>query len=88
MRAIHYYYAKDTPVNTLVVYAAIKIIVLLGAILVSLRYQPSALFQNPIFLANWDGRWYQGIAYQGYAFNHPNSAAFPSCTPFLSRSLA
>ena len=50
-RAIHYS-TKDTPLNTLVVYAAIKIIVLLGAILVSLRYQPSGLFQNPVFLAN------------------------------------
>jgi|GEM_PF-2721107 hypothetical protein len=34
MRAVHYY-TKDTLVNTLVVQAAIKIIVLLGAILVS-----------------------------------------------------
>jgi len=61
-RAIDYY-TKDTPRNTLVVYAAIKIVVLLGAILVSLRYQPSALFQRPVFLENWDGAWYQGIAY-------------------------
>jgi hypothetical protein len=81
MRAIRYD-TKDAPLNTLVVYAAIKIIVLLRAILVSLRYQPSGLYQNPVFLANWDGRWYQGIAYQGYAFSDPNSAAFPSCTPF------
>jgi hypothetical protein len=29
-----YYYTKDTPLNTVVVFAAIKIIVLLGAILV------------------------------------------------------
>ncbi|MGB9371105.1 MAG: hypothetical protein WCB79_04150 [Halobacteriota archaeon] len=81
-RAIHYY-TKDTPLNTLAVYAAIKIIVLLGAILVSLQYQPSALFQNPVFLASWDGRGYQGIAYQGYAFNYPNSAAFPPMYPLL-----
>jgi hypothetical protein len=65
------------------VYAGIKIIVLLGAILVSLRYQPSGLFQNPVFLANWDGRWYQGIAYQGYAYNYPNSTAFPPMYPLL-----
>ncbi len=36
-RVIHYY-TKETPLNTFVVHAAIKIIVLLGAILVSLRY--------------------------------------------------
>jgi hypothetical protein len=82
MRAIRYY-TKDTPLNTLVVYAAIKIVVLLGAILISLRLQPSGLFQNPVFLANWDGRWYQGIAHQGYAFNYPNSAAFPPMYPLL-----
>ncbi|MFZ1021402.1 MAG: hypothetical protein WAN56_06355 [Halobacteriota archaeon] len=81
-RAIQYY-TKDTPLNTLVVYAAIKIIVLLGAILVSFRYQPSALFQNPVFLAKWDGGWYQGIAYQGYAVGYPNSAAFPPMYPLL-----
>ncbi len=80
MRAI-YYYTTDTPVNTLVVYAAIKIIVLLGAILVSLRYQPSALFQNPVFLANWDGRWYQGIAYQGYAFKLSEFSGVPAHVP-------
>jgi hypothetical protein len=91
MRAIHYY-TKDTPRNTLVVYAAIKIVVLLGTILVSLRYQPSALLKNPMFLANYDGVWYRGIAYQGYAYNSPNlaaaaglpnSAAFPPMYPFL-----
>ena len=71
MRAIHYY-TKDTPRNTLVVYAAIKIIVLLGAILVTLLYAPSALFKYPIFLVKWDGNWYRGIAYQGYAFGFPN----------------
>ena len=63
MRAIHYY-TKDTPRNTLVVYAAIKIVVLLGTILVSLRYQPSASSKNPMFLANYDGVWYRGIAYK------------------------
>jgi hypothetical protein len=82
MRAIHYY-TKDTPRNTLVVYAAIKIVVLLGAILVSLLYAPSALFKYPIFLVKWDGNWYRGIAYQGYAFGFPNSAAFPPMYPLL-----
>jgi hypothetical protein len=81
-RAIHYY-TKDTPRNTLVVYAAIKVIVLLGAILVTLLYQPSALFKYPVFLVKWDGGWYRGIAYQGYAFGYPNSAAFPPMYPLL-----
>jgi len=54
------YYTKDTALSTLVVYAAIKIIVLLGAILVSLRFQPSALLRNPLFLANYGGIWYMG----------------------------
>jgi hypothetical protein len=39
-----HYYTKDGPLNTLVLYAAIKIIFLLSAIMVSLRYQPSGLF--------------------------------------------
>ncbi len=64
-------------------YAAIKIIVLLCAVLVSLRYQPLALFQHPVFLAYWDGNWYRAIAFQGYAFNYPNSAAFPPMYPLL-----
>jgi hypothetical protein len=81
-RAINYY-TKDTALSTLVVYAAIKIVVLLGAILVSLRFQPLALSRNPMFLANWDGGWYQAIAYNGYAYNYPNSAAFPPMYPFL-----
>ncbi len=65
------------------VYAAIKIIVLLGAIAISLRYQPAALLQDPMFLSRWDGGWYQGIAYNGYAYNYPNSAAFPPMYPVL-----
>lgn len=77
------YYTKDRLLNTLVVYAAIKIIVLLGAIAISLRYQPTALLQDPMFLSRWDGGWYQGIAYNGYAYNYPNSAAFPPMYPFL-----
>jgi len=71
------YYTKDTPLNTLVVYAVIKALVLLGAVLASLRYQPIALFQNPVFLERWDGGWYLAIASQGYAAGYPNSAAFP-----------
>lgn len=81
-RAIQYY-TKDTPLNTLVVYAAIKIIVLLGAILVSLQYQPSALLQNPVFLVKADGVLYQGIAYQGYSYGYPFTAAFPPMYPLL-----
>jgi hypothetical protein len=77
------YYTKDRLFNTLVVYAAIKIIVLLGAIAISLLYQPAALLQDPIFLSRWDGGWYQGIAYNGYAYGYPNSAAFPPMYPFL-----
>ena len=77
------YYTKDRLLNTLVIYAAIKIIVLLGAIAISLRYQPAALLQDPMFLSRWDGGWYQGIAYNGYAYNYPNSAAFPPMYPFL-----
>lgn len=77
------YYTKDRLLNTLVVYAAIKIIILLGAIAISLRYQPTALLQDPMFLSRWDGGWYQGIAYNGYAYNYPNSAAFPPMYPFL-----
>src|SRR5664280_2679095 len=65
------YYTKDRLLNTLVIYAAIKIIVLLGAIAISLRYQPAALLQDPMFLSRWDGGWYQGIAYNGYAYNYP-----------------
>ncbi|HYA32951.1 MAG TPA: hypothetical protein VEG65_03000 [Candidatus Bathyarchaeia archaeon] len=82
-RSVVHYYTKDTLRNTLVTYAAIKAVVLLGAVLVSLRLQPAALMQNPVFLARWDGGWYQGIAYQGYAFNYPNSAAFPPMYPLL-----
>ncbi|MGZ4869039.1 MAG: hypothetical protein ACXV2F_01580 [Halobacteriota archaeon] len=82
------YYLKDRPLNTIVIYALIKAIVLLSAVLISLRYQPLALFQNPsgegpIFLTKWDGLWYQGIARQGYAFKFPSSAAFPPMYPFL-----
>jgi hypothetical protein len=73
---------QDTPVNTLVVYAAIKIIVILGAILVGLRYQPSALFQNPVFLANWDGRWYQGIAYKDMPLTIRIQRRFHRVPPF------
>jgi len=84
-----HYYLKDRPLNTVVMYALIKAIVLLSAVLLSLRYQPSALFQNPagegpvFFLTKWDGLWYRGIAHQGYAYNFPYSAAFPPMYPFL-----
>src|SRR5450830_355159 len=78
-----HYYLKDRPLNTVVMYALIKAIVLLSAVLLSLRYQPSALFRNPVFLANWDGNWYRGIAYHGYAFGYPYSAAFPPMYPLL-----
>jgi hypothetical protein len=81
-RPLHYY-LKDRPLNTVVMYALIKAIVLLSAVLLSLRYQPSALFQHLVFLQRWDGVWYQGIAYHGYAFNYPNSAAFPPMYPLL-----
>jgi hypothetical protein len=77
------YYLKDRPLNTVVVYAFVKAIVLLSAVLLSLRYQPSALVKNPVFLANWDGGWYRGIAYQGYAYRYPLSAAFPPMYPLL-----
>src|SRR5665647_3096565 len=71
-------YLKDRPLNTLVMYALVKAVVLLSAVLLSLRYQPSALFQNqptalfpnPLFLAKWDGAWYRGIAYLGYAYRY------------------
>jgi hypothetical protein len=86
-RAINYY-TKDTPRNTLVVYAAIKIVVLLGAILVTWLYAPSTLFKYPVFLVKWDGNWYRGIAYQGYAFNYPYSAAFPPLYPLLIKILS
>jgi len=39
-----HYYTKETPLNTLGVHAAIKIIDLSGAIPVSLRYQSPGLF--------------------------------------------
>jgi hypothetical protein len=81
-RPLHYY-LKDRPLNTVVLYALVKAIVLLSAVLLSLRYQPSALFQHPVFLAKWDGGWYEGIAYHGYAFNYPNSAPFPPMYPLL-----
>jgi hypothetical protein len=77
------YYLKDRPLNTVVVYAFVKAIVLLSAVLLSLRYQPSALVKNPVFLANWDGGWYRGIAYQGYAYRYPLSAAFQPMYPLL-----
>ena len=77
------YYLKDRPLNTVVVYAFVKAIVLLSAVLLSLRYQPSALVKNPVFLANWDGGWYRGIAYQGYAYRYPLSAAFRPMYPLL-----
>jgi len=78
-----HYYLKDRPLNTVVVYAVIKAIVLLSAVLLCLRYQPSALFQDPVFLAKWDGVWYRGIAYQGYAYRYPLAAAFPPMYPLL-----
>ena len=81
-RPLHYY-LKDRPLNTVVIYALVKAIVLLSAVLLSLRYQPSALFQHPVFLERWDGGWYEGIANHGYAFNYPNSAAFPPMYPLL-----
>jgi hypothetical protein len=85
-----YYYLKDRPLNTVVTYALVKAIVLLSAVLLSLRYQPSALAQNPagimrsaVFLAKWDGAWYRGIAYQGYAYGFPYSAPFPPMYPLM-----
>ncbi len=77
------YYAKDRLLNTLVTYGAIKAVVLLGAIGVSLLYQPERLFENPTFLAGWDGGIYTGIASQGYSFIYPKSAVFPPLFPFL-----
>ncbi|MGZ4847775.1 MAG: hypothetical protein ACXV3E_08335 [Halobacteriota archaeon] len=41
------------------------------------------MFQNPVFLAKWDGAWYRGIAYQGYAYQYPLAAPFPPMYPFL-----
>jgi hypothetical protein len=82
MRPVRYY-AKDRPLNTVVIYGVIKAIVLLGAIGASLLYQPQALLQTPMFLAKTDGVWYTGIAYQGYAFSYPYSAPFPPLFPFL-----
>jgi len=72
-------------------YALVKAVVLLSAVLLSLRYQPTALFQNqptalfpnPLFLAKWDGAWYRGIAYLGYAYRYPLAAPFPPMYPLL-----
>jgi hypothetical protein len=77
------YFSKDKLLNTLVVYGIIKVIVLLGAIGVSLLYQPQKLFENPTFLAGWDGGIYRGIAHEGYAFIYPKSAVFPPLFPFM-----
>jgi Gpi18-like mannosyltransferase len=45
--------------------------------------QPTALFPNSVFLAKWDGAWYRGIEYQGYAYQYPLSAPFPPMYPLL-----
>jgi hypothetical protein len=82
------YYAKDRPVNTLVCYGVIKAIVLLGAIGVSLLFQPQRVFENPTFLAGWDGGIYTGIASEGYSFIYPKSAVFPPLYPFLIKLLS
>jgi len=77
------YYLKDRPLNTLGTYAFIKATVLLSAVVLSFLYQPAALLQSPPFLAKWDGTWYRAIAYYGYAYRYPLSAAFSPMYPLL-----
>ena len=86
MRPVRYY-LKDRALNTLVTYGGIKAVVLLGALIAAFIataiHQLPALPSFPYSLTNWDGSWYTNIAYSGYAYNYPYSAAFPPMYPFL-----
>jgi hypothetical protein len=76
--------------NTLVIYGAIKIVVLVGALLVALIatwYQhPMPVF--PTSLTYWDGQRYISIARSNYVENYPYSAAFPPLYPILIKVLS
>ncbi|MGZ4933882.1 MAG: hypothetical protein ACXV49_05245 [Halobacteriota archaeon] len=86
------YFLKDRALNTLVTYAAIKVIVLLGGLLVAMaatRYHIlAAVPPFPELLTNWDGGWYTGIARNWYTEGYPNSAAFPPLYPLLIKVLS
>ncbi len=85
-----YYFLKDRALNTLVAYAAIKLIVLLGGVLVArvTREYRVVTGSFPALLTNWDGGWYVGIAQDWYAHEYPNSAAFPPLYPLLIKALS
>ena len=84
------YYLADKALNTLVIYAAIKIVVLVGALLVALiatRYQhPMPVF--PASLTRWDGGWYISIARSNYVEQYPYSANFPPLYPVIIKLLS
>jgi hypothetical protein len=84
------YYLADRALNTLIIYGAIKIVVLVGALLVALiatRYQhPMPVF--PESLAYWDGQWYISIARSNYVENYPYSANFPPLYPVIIKLLS
>ncbi len=86
------YFLEDRALNTLVTYAAIKVIVLLGGValaFIATRYHVlSATLSFPSVLVSWDGAWYTGIARTWYAEGYPNSAAFPPLYPLLIRVLS
>ncbi len=86
------YFLKDRALNTLVAYAAIKVIVLLGGVLVAIigtKYHVLAAAPSfPSVLTIWDGGWYTGIALNWYAEGYPNSAAFPPLYPLLIKVLS
>jgi hypothetical protein len=84
------YYLADRALNTLVIYAAIKIIVLVAALLVALiatQYNHSM----PVFptsITRWDGQWYLSIARSNYVERYPYSAAFPPLYPVVIKLLS
>lgn len=86
------YYLDDRASNTLVIYGAIKIVVVVGAMLVALTavrfHFLAALPVFPSSLTNWDGGWYIAIARSWYAEGSPNSAAFFPLYPLLIRLLS
>lgn len=84
------YYLADRALNTLVIFGAIKIIVLIGALLVALiatnHQHPMPIF--PESLAHWDGQWYLSIARSNYVENYPYSANFPPLYPVIIKLLS
>jgi hypothetical protein len=81
------YYLNDRASNTLITYGAIKIVVLVGAIVVVLAATKFHFLNTfPVFpssLTKWDGGWYISIARSWYAEFYPEAAVFPPLYPLL-----